>query len=103
MKDAKAYELLIGIFIVFMVFSYLYPGSTFYAILLGFAALTGVIFFLRGIVEWIFGKGTGSMWIGAAICFLLIILFNGLGIVISTFNLVMTLITFVIISIASLF
>lgn len=102
MDDAKAYELLIGIFIVFLVFNYLYSDLTLYTVLFGFVALVGVIFFLRGIVAWAFGKGTDSMWIGAAICFMLIILFNGFNVIISAFNLIMAVIAFFVVSIASL-
>lgn len=102
MDDAKSYELLIGIFIVFIMFNYLYPGTAFYTMLFGVVALVGVIFFLRGTVAWIFGKGTGSMWIGAAICFMLIILFNGFNVIISAFNLVLAAIAFIVVSIVAL-
>lgn len=86
MEDEKAYELLIGIIIVLIAFNYLYSGTAFYSSLIIFIALVGVIFFIRGVIEWFFGRGTHSMLVGAAICFTLMVLFNGFSVVLNVFN-----------------
>jgi hypothetical protein len=92
MDEAKAVEFAVGIFIVLSIFNYLYPGASFLGFLFSIFALFAAYYVIRGVMEWALGKGTMHIWFGAGIIMILVLFFNGLGLVINTFNTIIAVI-----------
>lgn len=102
MDETKAVEFAVGIFIVLSIFNYLYPGASFLGFLFTAFALFAAYYVIRGSIEWALGKGTTHIWFGAGIIMILVLFFNGLGLVINAFNLIASVVAGIITGIASI-
>ena len=101
MDETNAVEFAVGIFIVLSIFNYLYPGASFLGFLFTAFALFAAYYVIRGVVDWAFGKGTTHIWFGAGVIMILVLFFNGLGLVLGAFNLIASVVAGIIAGIAS--
>jgi len=91
MKDNQFYELAMGAIILFLAMNFMLPGSWFLGLLFIGFAITAVAFFIRGTIEFIFGKGTDHLLMGVSLIFIIILLFNGTALIQSIFRLTLSI------------
>ncbi|NYZ79839.1 hypothetical protein H0N95_01145 [Candidatus Micrarchaeota archaeon] len=91
MDDDSFYELTLGFVIVFLGLNYIIPGAQLVGALFALVALVAVFFFLKGCVEFVFGRGTSHLMMGAAMCFAIIVLFGGSNAVLGAFHLILSI------------
>lgn len=91
MEDDTFQELTLGFIIVFLGLNYIIPGAYFLGVLFSLIALVAVFFFLKGCVEFAIGRGTSHLWIGAAMCVVIIVLFGGTNAVLGAFHFILSI------------
>jgi hypothetical protein len=88
MDEGTLAELALGMVMVFGVFMYLYPGTQMMGFLIAAAAFVGVIYFVRGVIEFALGKPGGiiNFWAGVVFIVMVILLYGGMPYVMKMFS-----------------
>ncbi|MEM0372397.1 MAG: hypothetical protein QXO69_00945 [archaeon] len=91
MDDSTFFEFTLAFIIAFLGLNYIIPGAYFVSFLFSCVALVAVFFFLKGCAEFVFGKGTSRLLMGAAMCVVIIVLFGGTNAVLGAFRFIMSI------------
>lgn len=85
-KATIGLQFAIGVFIVFSIFSYLYPGSAFYGTLVVLVSFAAVFMIVKGIWDYFLHGSLTNFWSGSAVSLVLVLFFDGLPVILSAFR-----------------